>query len=188
MNKSDLKVIGLVAVSFIILVNFISHSSYATSASCSTNSCFTTDSMTFSDKSGLFRFVLSAFDSFKFNEIASGLSSAIITITSLITSTINVLGVQCSGSSCYQNANGGLLETIVEDILFPMIFIIGTIFGFMYIGVKFFGISVMVATFIILGLAYIGIIPSYFTLLTIIAVGAALTKMISGMIGDRGME
>lgn len=76
----------------------------------------------------------------------------------------------------------------MEDLLFPLIFILGTIFGFMYIGLKFFGVSVMIATFILLGLAYIGIIPSYFTLLSIVAVGAALTKMISGMIGDSGGE
>lgn len=178
----------LPVIALLLIVNFTSDKVVATSNTCSTNSCFTTDSMTFTDRAGLFRFVLSVFDSLRINEIASGLSSVITTMTNYITSTITILGGQCSGSSCYQNVNGGLLETIVEDILFPMIFILGTVFGFFYIGIKFFGVSVMVATFILLGLAYIGIIPSYFTLLSIIAVGAALTKLISGMIGDKGMD
>ena len=108
----------------------------------------------------------------------------VTTVTTYVTSVIDQLVASCSGSSCYSNASATGMEAIAEQIIFPLIFILGTVFGFMYMGLKFFGISVMVATFILLGLAYIGIIPSYFTLLTIIAVGAALTKMVNGMLGN----
>lgn len=191
-----------------ILVLFTRTQINATSASCTGNTCFSTDSITLTDVSQIFHFGISGIDGFIFGEHSILKSLGIIkvfdtfnmidsilinrntltTITTLITDTITQIVATCSGSACYQNPSATGMEAIAEDVIFPLIFIAGTVFGFLYMGIKFFGIAVMISTFIILGLAYIGIIPSYFTLLTIIAVGAALTKMISGMLGGNNGE
>lgn len=189
MNRKD-KIINIIipVVALFILINF-THITYASSpASCTSNSCFASDAFTFKESTFLSHFELAVLDSIKFADSSTALNTFILSVTTLITSTITILGNICTGSSCYVNVNATGMEALAEQVIFPLIFIMGTIFGFLYMGLKFFGIVVMVATFIILGLAYIGIIPSYFTLLSIVAVGAALTKMISGMIGDRGAE
>jgi hypothetical protein len=111
-----------------------------------------------------------------------------VTITSLITNTITQIGANCGGNSCYINANATGNELIFEYVVFPAVFIFGTIFGFIYMGIKAFGVTVLLMSFLTLGLAYIGIIPSYFTLLTIIMVGAALTKLLTGMFNGGSSE
>ena len=146
------------------------------------------DAIRFADSGSFRTAIIKVLDKIVFGDFTSTLSSVISTTTILITETITKILNSCSGSSCYVNPNAGNMEALAEQIIFPLIFIMGTVFGFLYMGLKFFGVSVMIATFILIGLAYIGIIPSYFTLLSIIAVGAALTKMISGMIGDKGTE
>jgi len=158
----------------------------ASTFTCTSNVCIGSDGFTFADSSYPYRATFSAIDGFSFSDASSGILNGITTVTTYVTSIITQLANSCAGSSCYVNAGAGLSESLAENIIFPLIFILGTVFGFMYMGLRFFGVMIMVATFILLGLAYIGIIPSYFTLLTIIGVGAALTKMISGMIGDSG--
>lgn len=225
--SNDLKIIIAPLITLLILVTF-THVGFASPpASCTSNSCFSIDNITFNENSNIFHFGISAVDGFIFGEhgsisasvkiLASDLikfsdssvfrtliikvvdtfkfidfnllnRNAITTVTTFITETVNQLVNNCSGSSCYQNPNATGMEAIAEDVIFPLMFIVGTVFGFLYMGIKFFGISVMIATFIILGLAYIGIIPSYFTLLSIVAVAAALTKMIRGMIGGSEAE
>ena len=196
------RLIFIWAITLVALVMFTKVQVNAVSASCTTNSCFTVDTVTFSDASSVFhslinvidkvtftdkgfiiQIMIKAIDKFLVTETSILQALGITTITSYVTSVITQIAQSCSGSSCYQNANATGNEFLAEYIIFPAIFIFGTVFGFIYMGIKSFGIVTLITTFMILGLAYIGIIPSYFTLLTIIIVGAALTKLISSMFG-----
>lgn len=105
----------------------------------------------------------------------------ITTIYSIITQIGNV-GNGCT-NSCYTNTND-LISTITTEVIFPLMLIAGTGFGFMYMGFKTFGVIVMIESFVILMLAYAQIVPSWFTLLIIIFVSAALAKLVGGLFSN----
>lgn len=200
-NNNNLKVIITGVIATILIITF--SQGIASSFSCSSNVCSGSDTVAFSDATNLFHALINAADKFTIKEKTIGVvqimvkiidkfmvtESAILksfiqtTITSFITQTITQIAQNCAGSSCYTNPNATGTELIVEFVIFPAVFIFGTIFGFMYMGIRAFGVAVLIMTFLTLGLAYIGIIPSYFTLLTIIMVGAALTKLLTGLFG-----
>lgn len=121
-------------------------------------------------------------DAFNFNDATSGFLKIYNIITTTITSIIQVIGTgSCPSGSCFHYSSGSTLDNILTDVVAPMIMIAATIFGFIYMGIKSFSIVVMVATFVILMLAYGNIIPSWFTLLTIIFISAALARLIINM-------
>lgn len=121
-----------------------------------------------------------------FNDAFNLMDSLISSLTNLnivtITTTLTqlVLGQTCSGVNCYSTNGANNFDNTMTQIIMPAMLILVTGFGFMYMGVKSFGVFIVIETFVILMLAYIGIIPSWFSLLVILFVGAAFTKLLLG--------
>ena len=114
------------------------------------------------------------YDTFNLSDtLLTSISNIIKVITTTMTSIITVIGNTCTGGSCY-NGDG----SIYSIVIIPAILIIVTGFGFMYMGVKFFGVFVMVESFVLLSLSLLGIIPTWFTLLVILFVSAAMTRIV----------
>jgi hypothetical protein len=146
----------------------------------------TSDSFTFVDKTPKVISTLSGkiSDSFHFIDLVPNAHSTITTIYITITHVITVLGTACNGGSCYIPTGASLSDEIVTELIFPILMIAGTGFGFLRMAPKSFGILVMIESFVMLCLAYIGIIPSWFTLLIILFVASALARLIISFFGS----
>jgi len=110
------------------------------------------------------------------------LGSIVTVVYTTITDYITVLGQSnsCGTQNCF--TMGDAYTTVV----IPAIIIVVTGFGFMYMGVKSFGVFILIESFVLLMLSLLQIIPSYFTLLIILFTSAALTKMVVGFFRGGG--
>jgi hypothetical protein len=113
---------------------------------------------------------------------AWNLGSIVTTVYTTVTDFVTVLGQSdsCGAQNCF--TMGDAYTTVV----IPALIIVVTGFGFMYMGVKSFGVFILVESFVLLMLSLLQIIPSYFTLLIILLTSAALTKMVVGFFRGGG--
>jgi hypothetical protein len=103
----------------------------------------------------------------------------IVTVTTTVVSTIQVIGTGQCGSSCF-NYGGNFYGVLMTEVVAPIVIIMANAFGLMYMGIKTIGAIITIESFVIMVIAYIGIIPSWFNLLIIILVSAALAKLLIG--------